>query len=89
MDNNKQLTNKKGLFINMREFYNACGIDPFTILPLTYLAKNAGDAEFQKFEKTYNQITNNMSESQTKCRQEILEYKKAKKKQILKEISDK
>ena len=46
MDNNKQLTNKKGLFINMREYYNACGIDPFSILPITYLAKHAGDAEF-------------------------------------------
>lgn len=60
MDNNKQLTNKKGLFINMREYYNACGIDPFTILPVTYLAKSAGDAEFMKFEKRYNQIAQQM-----------------------------
>ena len=63
MDNNKQLTNKKGLFINMREFYNACGIDPFSILPMTYLAKNAGDQEFQKFEKKYNQIAKDNQES--------------------------
>lgn len=63
LDNNKQLTNKKGLFINMREFYNACGIDPFSILPITYLAKNAGDQEFQKFEKKYNQIAKDLQES--------------------------
>ena len=44
----------------MREYYNACGIDPFTILPMTYLAKHAGDTEFQKFEKNYNKITNQM-----------------------------
>jgi hypothetical protein len=50
MDNNKQLTNKKGVFINMREYYLAMGIDPFTILPKTYLIKNCGDAEFRKFE---------------------------------------
>lgn len=63
LDNNKQLTNKKGLFINMREFYNACGIDPFSILPITYLTKNAGDQEFQKFEKKYNQIAKDNQES--------------------------
>jgi len=40
----------------MREYYNACGIDPFSILPITYLAKHAGDSEFQKFEKKYQQI---------------------------------
>ena len=60
MDNNKQLTNKKGLFINMREYYNACGIDPFSILPVTYLAKHAGDAEFFKFEKHYNKIAHSI-----------------------------
>ena len=49
MDNNKQLTNKKGVFINMREYYQACGIDPFSILPMTYLVKNTNDEEFAKF----------------------------------------
>jgi len=29
MDNNKQLTNKKGIFINMKEYYTAIGVDPF------------------------------------------------------------
>ena len=47
----------------MREFYNACGIDPFSILPITYLTKNAGDLEFQKFEKKYNQIAKDNQES--------------------------
>ena len=50
MDNNKQLTNKKGVFINMRDYYNAIGVDPFSILPETFLVKNTGDSEFSKFE---------------------------------------
>ena len=56
MDNNKQLTNKKGVFINMREYYNAIDIDPFSILPETFLVKNSGDSEFRKFEEHYNRI---------------------------------
>jgi len=40
----------------MREYYTACGIDPFSILPITYLAKHAGDFEFSKFEKHYHRI---------------------------------
>jgi hypothetical protein len=53
MDNNKQLTNKKGVFINMREYYNAIGVDPFSILPETYLVKTCCDSEFLKFEQNY------------------------------------
>ena len=36
------MTNKKGVFINMRDFYRKLGQDPFEVLPLTYLIK-AGD----------------------------------------------
>ena len=55
MDNNKQLTNKKGVFINMREYYRAIGVDPFSVLPETFLVKNPNDEEFRKFEAIYNQ----------------------------------
>jgi hypothetical protein len=34
----------------MREYYKAIGVDPFTILPLTFLIKNIKDLEFKKFE---------------------------------------
>ena len=40
----------------MREYYNAIGIDPFSILPETFLVKNTGDLEFRKFEEHYNRI---------------------------------
>ena len=53
IQNNKQLTNKKGVFINMREYYNAVGIDPFSILPMTFLVKSTHDEEFKKFESEY------------------------------------
>ena len=54
MENNKQLTNKKGLFINMHRYYTAIGINPFNILPLTFLAtKGVNDAEFHRFSQYY------------------------------------
>jgi hypothetical protein len=64
MDNNKQLTNKKGVFINMREYYNAIGVDPFSILPETFLVKTCGDSEFHKFEQHYNAIRDKIREAQ-------------------------
>lgn len=39
MEQNKQLTNKKGVFLNMREYYYLIGEDPFDVLPLTFLIK--------------------------------------------------
>lgn len=39
MENNKQLSNKKGVFVNMREYYRRVGVDPFIVLPLTFLVK--------------------------------------------------
>jgi hypothetical protein len=46
MEQNKQLTNKKGVFLNMREYYYLIGQDPFDVLPLTFLIKRGkGQAE--------------------------------------------
>ena len=80
MDNNKQLTNKKGVFINMREYYNAIGIDPFSILPETFLVKNTGDNEFRKFETHYARITQKIKDMTQKQQFEIKKYMKTKKK---------
>lgn len=50
MEQNKQLTNKKGLFINMRRYYEMLGIDPFKILPLTFHTRlGVNDPDFKKF----------------------------------------
>lgn len=57
MEQNKQLTNKKGVFLNMRDFYLQHGTDPFSVLPLTFLiysGKASADADFQKFTTTYH-----------------------------------
>lgn len=53
LDNNKQITNKKGLFVNMREYYKVIGVEPFSVLPITFLVKSVGDDEFRKFENYF------------------------------------
>jgi hypothetical protein len=39
LQQNKQLTNKKGIFVNMHRYYLAVGEDPFKVLPLTFHTK--------------------------------------------------
>ena len=57
MEQNKQLTNKKGVFVNMRDYYINIGKDPFEVLPFTYLVKNGlGDNEFKKFCNYFNEL---------------------------------
>ena len=36
LEQNKQLTNKKGVFVNMRKYYESLAQDPFKVLPLTF-----------------------------------------------------
>ena len=36
LEQNKQLTNKKGVYVNMRKYYESLGLDPFKVLPLTF-----------------------------------------------------
>ena len=50
LEQNKQLTNKKGIFINMRHYYESIGEDPFKVLPFTFHTKKGlKDPEFAKF----------------------------------------
>lgn len=81
MDNNKQLTNKKGVFLNMQEYYLANEIDPFSVLPLTYLVRNTGDQEFHKFEQEWLRIDNEIKAMTTKQNQEISKILKKSRKQ--------
>ncbi|CDW81168.1 tubulin-tyrosine ligase family protein [Stylonychia lemnae] len=54
MQSNHNLSDKKHLFQNMREYYQQIGIDPFKILPLTYVIENGlNDVEFDKFEEKF------------------------------------
>eukprot|EP00347_Sterkiella_histriomuscorum_P022313 403330922 len=53
--NNHNLSDKKHLFHNMKEYYLAKNIDPFKILPLTYVIENGlNDVEFDKFEQQFH-----------------------------------
>lgn len=50
LEQNKQLTNKKGVFVNMRRYYESLGQDPFKVLPLTFHTQHGvNDPEFRKF----------------------------------------
>ena len=83
MNNNKQLTNKKGIFINMREYYKIIGVDPFSILPLTFLIKNSSDSEFRKFQREHNRIIYLQKENKHKQQELITEHLAKKKKEMM------
>jgi len=83
MNNNKQLTNKKGIFINMREYYKIIGVDPFSILPLTFLIKNSSDSEFHKFQREHNRIICVQKENKHKQQELITEHLAKKKKEMI------
>lgn len=58
MEQNKQLTNKKGVFVNMRDYYRQMEKDPFEVLPLTFLVKQGlNDPEFKRFTEYFNSYT--------------------------------
>ena len=57
LENNHHLANKKALFINMKQYYELMGQDPFISLPLTFHIKEGeSDPEFRRFEETYSQL---------------------------------
>lgn len=54
LEQNKQLSNKKGIFVNMHQYYSAMGEDPFKILPLTFhTKKGVKDPQFHLFVQEY------------------------------------
>lgn len=57
LEDNYHLSNKKALFFNMSQYYKLKGIDPFTVLPLTFhIETGLGDPEFEKFVRYFNDI---------------------------------
>ena len=54
MEDNFHLSNKKALFLNMRQYYDIQGLDVFQVLPVTFHIKNGDqDPEFAKFSEYY------------------------------------
>jgi len=54
MHDNHCLSDKKHLFFNMRDLYQAEGKDLFNVMPLTYVINDGlNDIEFDKFEAQF------------------------------------
>ena len=50
LEDNFHLSNKKALFLNLRNYYDAIGQDPFKALPITYHIKTGPqDPEYLRF----------------------------------------
>jgi len=55
LDDNYHLANKKALFINLKNYYEALGQDPFLSLPVTFHVKRGiNDPEFARFKAYYD-----------------------------------
>lgn len=50
LEKTHQITSKKGLYLNMKRFYEDQGKDPFSRLPRTYLFEEGASEEMQQFE---------------------------------------
>ena len=47
----------KGLFYNMKNYYESIGEDPFKFIPLTFhITNNLEDAEFDKFVEEFKRL---------------------------------
>ncbi len=54
VEGNVHLGNKKGLFYNMKEYYEALGKDPFLAIPLTFhIQHGVSDPQFEKFTEVF------------------------------------
>lgn len=83
LNNNKHLSNKKGIFVNMRDYYTMTGVDPFSILPLTFLIQNSNDAEYRKLEREHNRIARTQKQNRQTANKLISEHLAKKKKELI------
>ena len=67
LENNYHLTNKKALFLNLRQYYEVLGQDYSDVLPRTFHIKALDDQEYKKFSEFYYERANlqKQSENQT------------------------
>lgn len=58
IEDNFHISNKKALYLNMKNYYEALEQDVFDYLPLTFhLKQGLEDPEFQKFKIKYNELS--------------------------------
>lgn len=56
IDENSQISTKKGLFVNLKEFYRDLEVNVFDVVPLTfYIERQSFEEGIQAFEAHYNQ----------------------------------
>ena len=54
LENNFHISNKKAMFINLRNYYEAMGRDIFDAVPVTFhIQDGTSDPEFQNFKEFY------------------------------------
>lgn len=72
LEQNKQLTNKKGVFVNMRKYYESLGQDPFLVLPLTFhTTRGVQDPDFQKFLTHFRSIEQRIKQAEVQMKKAI------------------
>ena len=63
LENNFLLSNKKALFLNLRQYYLSQKMDPFDFIPLTFhIRTGLDDPEFARFKEYYNEKQQDPSE---------------------------
>jgi len=76
LEQNKQLTNKKGLFVNMRRYYEMLGQDPFKVLPLTFhTTKGIHDPDFKKFKDYYTNLDAHIKRKEDERKKAVKKFK--------------
>lgn len=51
------MSDKKNLFLNMRNYYRSIGKDPFEVLPVTFVVEDGlNDPEFDRFEEFFKGV---------------------------------
>eukprot|EP00347_Sterkiella_histriomuscorum_P001871 403370356 len=62
LENNYHLANKKALFMNMKNYYEALDQDPFNAIPLTFHIKDGiNDPSFTQFKQIFEDFSQNQS----------------------------
>ena len=62
LENHIHISNKKALFLNLRNYFEKCHKNPFDIIPLTFHIKGLNDPELQKFEEYYMSLQKDSKE---------------------------
>lgn len=80
IEDNFHLSNKKALFLNMKNYYNAMHQNEFDALPVTFHIKSGvEDAEWERFKEYYTKEKQEMKEDEAKYDQEKKKRKEEKK----------